>query len=59
MDSNTGLFHDLLKAENDSLTEEDRKALKSDLREIFLESAHKDYVRTMLDLVNPNNVQRI
>ena len=43
-DSNTALNHDLMKANNDSLTENDRKNLSNAAYEIFMERYHMDYI---------------
>ena len=47
-DSNTALYHDLVKAGNSTLTEKDRQSLKSAAFDIFMEKSHKDYVKSML-----------
>ena len=57
--SNTALFHDLIKADNNSLSQDDRKKLKEDLHEIFLKSSHNYFTHSMLVLVNPDNVKRM
>ena len=47
-DSNTALYHDLVKAGNGTLSEKDRKALKKAAYDIFLEKSYKHYVKRML-----------
>ena len=46
-DSHTALNYDLMKAGNDSLTEEDREHLKKAVFESFIETPHHQYMRRM------------
>ena len=55
-DSNTALYHDLVKAGNKTLSYEDRDALKEAAYEIFMEQSHKAYVKEMLATSNPENM---
>ena len=57
--SNTALNYDLMKAENQSLSEKDREDLKEDLYQMFLQSPHKNHVSSMQALVGPNNVDLV
>ena len=52
--SHTALNYDLMKADNNSLTEEHRKNLTMS-SENFLESSHNLFIKTMLATVNPAN----
>ena len=51
--SHTALNHDLMKLHNDSLSKEDRKALKLFALDTFTKSAHLDYITLMLGVANP------
>ena len=51
MGSTTALNYDLLKAENQSMSEKDRENLKEKLFEIFLHSSHESYASSMLDVL--------
>ena len=55
-DSNTALNYDLMKADNDSLTEQDRENLKNVLYNIIIEPTHQEYIRLMKATVNPGNI---
>ena len=44
-DSNTALYHDLVKAGNRSLSDDKRRILKKAAHQIFTEQAHKEYVK--------------
>ena len=57
--SHTALNYDLMKADNQSLTEQDREMLKDKLHDIFMEAPHLDYINTMLATVNPQNVEQV
>ena len=56
--SNTALNHDLIKADNQSLTEKDREHLKEALYEIFMEPSHQAYMAQMLAFANRNNIRK-
>ena len=58
-DSNTALYHDLVKAGNKTLSYEDRDALKEAAYEIFMEQSHKAYVKEMLATSNPENMIKL
>ena len=47
-DSNTALYHDLVKAGNGTLSEKDTRLLKKAAYNIFLKKPHNDYVKGML-----------
>ena len=55
-DSNTALFSDLMRAENSSLTEDDRESLHSSIREIVKISA-LDFADNMLAATNLANLE--
>ena len=58
-DSNTALYHDLIKAGNGTLSDENRKTLKKAAFQIFMEQHHKDYIKKMLAtsyMMNMNEV---
>ena len=57
--SNTALYHDLVKAGNGSLSEEDKKALKESAFKIFLELSHREYVKRTLATSNKGNVDQV
>ena len=58
-DSKTALYHDLVKAGNGILSEENRKTLRKAAYEIFIEQPHKGYAKTMLALSNKGNVDQV
>ena len=55
--SNTALNYDLMKADNKSLTEQDRENLMSAIHDIIIEPSHQEFIRLMLATVNPGNVR--
>ena len=55
--SHTPLNYDLMKADNDSLTEDERKDLKLALFEIMMEPTHQAFIKSML--ANPIDVKQI
>ena len=57
-DSNTALYPDLMRADNGSLTEDDRKSLQSSIREIVKISA-LEFSDNMLAATNPTNLEQI
>ena len=46
--SNTALNHDLVKADNNSLTTEDRYKLNKEAYKLFIESPQKDFIQNMV-----------
>ena len=56
--SNTALNYDLMKADNDSLTDEDRDKLKEAVYTAIIEPSHHDFIRVMQATVNPENVKK-
>ena len=58
-DSNTALYHDLVKAGNGTLTDENRKILKRGAYRIFIEQPHKDYVTEMLAFFHMGNTDQV
>ena len=57
--SYTALNYDLLKAENQSLSEKDRKVLQKNLHDDILRASHENYVRTVVGIVNPENIEKV
>ena len=57
--SNTALNYDLMKADNQSLTEQDRRNLREEIHDIFLQSSHMTYVNSMINITNPENVKLV
>ena len=57
--SNTALNHDLMQADNDSLTDNDRKNSNNAAYQIFMEPFHLEYNHNMLAAVNPRNVKKM
>ena len=55
--SNTALNYDIIRADNHSLTEQDRETLKREIHEIFLQSSHQSHVNTMIGMINPENLK--
>ena len=57
--SNTALNYDLMKADKDSLTEEDRDDLRESFYWNIIKPLHNDYIRTMLSTANPSNLRNM
>ena len=57
--SNTALNHDLIKLENSSLTEAERKHLKYGVYETFMAPSHEAYMRNMLSFANKKNLPQM
>ena len=57
--SHTALNYDLMKADNDSLTEQDRLGLIEKAHEIFIKPSHLEYIETMIATGNPENIKQI
>ena len=58
-DSNTALYHDLVQAGNETLSDEKRDTLKKAAYEIFLEQSHHDFVNKMSTTLNMGNTDQI
>ena len=58
-DSNTALYHDLVKAGNGSLSDSKRKTLKEAANEIFMGKAHKEYVKKMSATLHMGNMDQV
>ena len=56
--SHTALNYDLMKANDTSLTKEDRENLKRETVKIFLEQSHQEYIRTMMAVANTENIKQ-
>ena len=57
--SNTALNYDLMKADNNSLTEENREAIKKAVNDIFLKPSHKKFISQMVATGNTENLRTI
>ena len=57
--TSTALYHDLVKAGNGSLTDEDKEALKQSAYDIFMRKSHKEYVQKMLATSNTVNLDQV
>ena len=55
-DSNTALYPDLMRADNSSLTEDDRESLRSSIQELLTISA-LEFADNMLAAANPANLE--
>ena len=58
-DSDTALYHDLVKLGNGTLSEEDRQTLKDAAKRLFLEEAHMEYVMKMTSSSHMGNRDQI
>ena len=58
-DSVTPLYPDLIKAGNSSLTDEEKEQLKNAAARIFIELTHPEYIRAVIDAVNPSNIRQV
>ena len=56
--SHTALNYDLMKADNNSLTREDREDLKNKAYKLFIESSHYDFIRSMVAAANSENIKQ-
>ena len=52
------LNYDLMKADNNSLTKEDKEMLKKETYNIFIEQSHKDFIKAMVAVANPENLKQ-
>ena len=57
--SNTALYHDLVKAGNGYLSGEHKKWLRKAAYDIFIEDTHKDYAEKMLVFSNMGNMDQV
>ena len=58
-DTNTALYHDLVKAGNGTLTEKQKSSLGESAFKIFMETPHLNYVRDMLAISNLKNIDSV
>ena len=58
-DSNTALYHDLVKAGNITLSDLDRATLRESARKIILEASHREYVKKMVAMSNLGNMDQV
>ena len=56
--SHNALNYDLMKADNNSLTDMDRMDLKETTFRIFTESSHKEFIKDMLTEANQENLEK-
>ena len=57
--SHTALNLDLINAENDSLTEDDRNRLKSSIYTSIIEPTHEKYIKHMIAATNTENIDHV
>ena len=57
--SNTALYHDLVKVGSGSLSDENRETLRRAAYEIFIENSHKEHVRKMLATLHMENIDQV
>ena len=57
--SHTALNYDLMKADNHSLTEQDRLVLMHEAHQIFIKPSHLVYIESMFAAGNPENVKQM
>ena len=58
-DSNTALYHDLVKAGNGTLPGKHKQSLKESATEIFMGHPHKEYVKMMVATSNIRNMDQV
>ena len=58
-DSNTALYHDLVKAGNGSLSDENRRKLKEAAYEIFIKQSHRKYAKMMVAHLHMGNMDQV
>ena len=58
-DSNTALYHYLVKAGNESLSDDNRRKLRKAAYEIFTEQTHKEYVIKMSATQHMGNLDQV
>ena len=57
--SNTALYHDLVKVGNRSLSNENKEILKRAAFEIFIENSHKEHVKNMFATLHMGNIVQV
>ena len=57
--SNTALNYDLMKANDTSLSNENKETLKNKIFNIFIRQPHQEYIKTMLAVANKGNMRQI
>ena len=55
-DTNTALYHDLVKAGNGSLSDKQRTSLRESAYKIFMEKTHKNHVKKIMATSNTENI---
>ena len=58
-DTNTALYHDLVKAGNGTLSDQNKNTLKEAAFEIFMKRGHKEYVKKMVATSNKGNMDQV
>ena len=58
-DSNTALYHDLVKAGNGTLSEDNKEILRTAAYQIFMEQPHKVYVDKMMATLHMGNIDQM
>ena len=57
--SNTALYHDLVKAGNGTLSDEDKQTLKESAFKIFMLASHKEHVEKMIATTHMGNMDQV
>ena len=57
--SHTALNYDLMRADNNSLTIQDRENLMNEVYNILVKPSHQEYIRTMVAVANSENMKQI
>ena len=58
-DSNTALYHDLVKASNGTFSAENRRTLRKAAYDILIEQAHMKYLEKMFAISNTANMDQV
>ena len=58
-DSHTALNYDLMKADNNSLSDKNRDDLKKSVEQLFVYSPHEDYARNTIEATNLANIRQV
>ena len=57
--THTALNYDLMRADNKSLSDEDRVSLKTQIFEILTQPSHEEYIKTMVAAANKENLNEV
>ena len=58
-DTNTALYHDLVKADNSTLSDQNRTKLREFAEKVILEAYQRRYVKKMLAISNIGNMDQV